>query len=180
MKIIFAGTPEISRAILKHLLDNRFSIELVLTKPDKAANRGKKLTQSAVKELALEQNIEVLQPISFKNNPEMLNKLRDLQPDIMVVVAYGLILPQEVLDIPRLGCVNIHVSLLPRHRGAAPIQRAILAGDEITGVTIMQMNSGLDTGAILTQQQVAIAAGDTSLSLHDKLATLGGEMIVDY
>lgn len=180
LKIIFAGTPEISKITLDKLLASGFSIDLVLTQMDRPAGRGKKLTMSPVKQLALEHHIEVFQPLSFKNNPHAIAKIRELKPDIVVVVAYGLILPQEFLDIPALGCVNIHVSLLPHLRGAAPIARAVIAGDTQSGVTIMQMDAGLDTGAILLQQSVAIVAKDSAGSLHDKLANLGANMIVDY
>lgn len=180
LKIVFAGTPEIARLTLENILKHQFNVGLVLTQPDRPAGRGMKLTPSPVKLLALEHEIEVFQPNSFRNNPEALQKIRDFAPDIMVVVAYGLILPAELLSIPRLGCINIHVSLLPRWRGAAPIQRAVLAGDKFSGVTIMQMDEGLDTGAALLTEQIAISDDDTSGSLHDKLAHLGAEKIVEY
>lgn len=180
MKIIFAGTPAIARTVLEKILNSGFSVDLVLTKPDSESGRGKKLVPSMVKQLAIANNIPVLEPTSFKRDPGAIAKIRELKPDIMVVVAYGLILPQELLDVPKLGCVNIHVSLLPRHRGAAPIQRAILAGDEVSGITIIQMNSGLDTGDILLQEEVAINKNDTALDLHDKLAEIGALMIVEY
>ncbi|HLX52725.1 MAG TPA: methionyl-tRNA formyltransferase [Aquella sp.] len=180
LKIIFAGTPEISKITLEKLLAAGFKIDLVLTQMDRPAGRGKKLTMSPVKQLALEHNIEVFQPQSFKNNPLAITKIRELKPDIVVVVAYGLILPQEFLDIPTLGCVNIHVSLLPHLRGAAPIARAIIAGDTESGVTIMQMDAGLDTGAILLQQSVSTHKKETTGSLHDKLANLGANMITHY
>lgn len=180
LKIIFAGTPEISKITLDNLLASGFKIDLVLTQMDRPAGRGKKLAMSPVKQLALEHNIEVFQPQSFKNNPEAIEKIKGLKPDIVIVVAYGLILPQEFLEIPTLNCVNIHVSLLPHLRGAAPIQRAIIAGDSQSGVTIMQMDSGLDTGAILLQQSVIIEKKETSGSLHNKLASLGSKMIIDY
>ncbi|MCC2645847.1 MAG: hypothetical protein K0R94_1625 [Burkholderiales bacterium] len=180
LKIIFAGTPEISKTILEKLLESGFSIDLVLTRIDQPAGRGKKITMSPVKHLALEYDIEVFQPHSFKNNPEAIRKICSLKPDIIVVVAYGLILPHEFLDIPTFGCVNIHVSLLPHLRGAAPIQRAIIAGDKESGVTIMQMDAGLDTGAILLQQSIAIEETETAGTLHDKLALLGSIMIINY
>lgn len=180
LKIVFAGTPEIARLTLENILKHQFNVGLVLTQPDRPAGRGMKLTPSPVKLLALEHEVEVFQPLSFKNNPDAIQKIRDFAPDIMVVVAYGLILPAELLAIPRLGCVNIHVSLLPRWRGAAPIQRAVLAGDKFSGVTIMQMDTGLDTGAALLTEQVAISDDDTSGSLHDKLALLGATKIVEY
>lgn len=180
MKIIFAGTPEISAITLQSLINNGFVPSLVLTQPDRPSGRGMKLTASAVKELALKNNIEVYQPISFKKDPIALEKIREVAPDIIIVLAYGLIVPQEFLDIPKLGCVNIHVSLLPKWRGAAPIQRAILAGETTTGITIMQMDVGLDTGDILLQQEFAIDENETSASLHDKMAQAGASLIIEY
>lgn len=180
LRIAFAGTPEIARTVLEEIIANNFNVELVLTQPDRPAGRGMKLTPSPVKELAIGNNIEVIQPLSFKKNPEAITRLKEFQPDIMVVVAYGLILPQEVLAIPRLGCINIHVSLLPKWRGAAPIQRAVLAGDKESGVTIMQMDVGLDTGDMLLVEKVTLDTDETSASLHDKLAVLGAKMVVKY
>lgn len=180
LKIVFAGTPEIARIVLEKILASGFRVDLVLTKPDSIAGRGNKLTPSVVKDLALQHGIAVLSPISLKKDHGVVKQIRELAPDIMVVVAYGLILPQELLDIPRLGCVNIHVSLLPKHRGAAPILRSILEGDKTSGITIIQMDSGLDTGAILLQQAVILDENETSGTLHDKLADLGGDMIVEY
>lgn len=180
LKIIFAGTPEISAQVLANILANGFQVDLVLTQPDRPAGRGMKLTPSPVKQLALEHDIEVFQPLGFRKDPSNLNKIRELEPDIMVVVAYGIILPQELLDIPRLGCINIHVSLLPRWRGAAPIQRAVLAGDEYSGVTIMQMDAGLDTGAMLLVEKMKLDVKETSASLHDKLAQIGAHKIVEF
>jgi len=180
LRIVFAGTPEIAKVTLAKMLENGYIPELVLTQPDRPAGRGMKLAASPVKTLAVEHGIEVFQPVSFKKEPLALERIRDLKPDIMIVIAYGLILPQELLDIPALGCINIHVSLLPRWRGAAPIQRAILAGDTETGVCIMQMDAGLDTGGILMQEKIIINSDDTSGSLHDKLAILGGEMLIRF
>lgn len=180
MKIIFAGTPSIAETTLSKILANGFKVDLVLTKPDSKANRGKKFMSSPVKNLALSQGINILQPTTFKNNPEPLAIIRELKPDIMIVVAYGLILPQDLLNIPRLGCINIHVSLLPKYRGAAPIQRAVLNGELESGVTIMQMDAGLDTGDILMQRTVQLDKKETSGSLHDRLATIGAEMIIEY
>lgn len=180
MKIIFAGTPELAKTILAAILAEGFSVSLVLTKVDSVANRGKKVTYSPVKVLALANNIEVLQIGSFKNNKGAIDILKKLAPDIIIVAAYGLILPCEVLSIPKLGCVNVHVSLLPHLRGAAPIARSIVQGDAYTGVTIMQMDAGLDTGDILLQQKVAIADKETSGSLHDKLAVLGAKLLINY
>lgn len=180
LKIVFAGTPEIARQVLANILDHNYQVSLVLTQPDRPAGRGLKLTASPVKQLAIEHEIPVIQPVSFKKDPAVLQQIRDLAPDILVVVAYGLILPSELLAIPRLGAVNIHVSILPRWRGAAPIQRAILAGDSESGVTIMQMDHGLDTGDILLSEKIQIDANDTSGSLHDKLALIGADKIVEF
>jgi methionyl-tRNA formyltransferase len=180
LKIVFAGTPEIASTVLSNLIDSGFKIDLVLTKVDRPKGRGQKITMSPVKELSLLHNIPLLQPLSFKNDNLAIESIRELNPDIMIVIAYGLIIPEQLLNIPKYGCVNIHVSLLPRHRGAAPIQRSILEGDTTTGVTIMQMDSGLDTGDILLQQEIAIFPTDTAGTLHDKLAILGSKMIIQY
>jgi methionyl-tRNA formyltransferase len=186
MKIIFAGTPEFAATALASLHDAGFEIPLVLTQPDRPAGRGMQLHASAVKQFALAHGIPVAQPVSLRMDgkhaevaAEAHALLNATPHDAMVVAAYGLILPQSVLDIPRRGCINIHASLLPRWRGAAPIHRAIEAGDRETGITIMQMDAGLDTGPMLAIQSLPIAANDTTASLHDKLAKLGGEMIVD-
>lgn len=180
LKLVFAGTPAIAKTILEDILHNGFKVDLVLTQPDRPANRGKKLTMSQVKELALAQDITVMQPESFKNNPLALSAIAELAPDLIIVVAYGLILPKELLAIPKLGCINVHVSLLPRHRGAAPIQRAILAGDKETGVTLMQMDIGLDTGDILLQEKVTIDSHETAGTLTDKLAAIGSKLTINY
>ncbi len=178
MRIIFAGTPPFAAAALDALADAGHDVALVLTQPDRPAGRGLKLTPSAVKQAALARNLPVYQPASLKT-PEAQAELRAVNADVMVVAAYGLILPQAVLDLPRFGCLNIHASLLPRWRGAAPIQRAILAGDPETGITIMQMDAGLDTGAMLTKTPVPILETDTAASLHDTLAAAGANAIVD-
>lgn len=180
LKIVFAGTPEIASSVLSTLLEQDFKIDLVLTKVDRPSGRGQKITMSKVKELAIRHNIQVVQPISFKSDTLVIDTIRKLKPDVLIVVAYGLIIPQELLSVPKYGCVNIHVSLLPKYRGAAPIQRAILEGDKTTGVTIMQMDSGLDTGDILLQEEIEICNTDNSGMLHDKLAMLGGKMIIQY
>jgi methionyl-tRNA formyltransferase len=186
MKIIFAGTPEFAAVALKALHDAGFDIPLVLTQPDRPAGRGMQLHASPVKQFALAHDIPVAQPVSLRLDgkfPEVASEahtlLRATPHDVMVVAAYGLILPRSVLDIPPRGCLNIHASLLPRWRGAAPIHRAIEAGDTETGITIMQMDEGLDTGPMLLREQMPIAADDATGSLHDKLAVLGGKMIVD-
>ena len=178
MKIIFAGTPFFAAAALDALLAAGHDIALVLTQPDKAAGRGMKTTQSPVKVLAEKHGLSVFQPGTLKNNPDIEKMLDSLHADVMVVAAYGLILPASILEIPRLGCINIHASILPRWRGAAPIQRAILAGDAATGITLMQMDEGLDTGDILDIAQIPIEDDDTGQSLHDKLAELGAKSIV--
>jgi len=177
VRIIFAGTPPFAAAALNALADAGHDIVLVLTQPDRPAGRGMKLTPSAVKQAALARGLPVSQPPSLKT-PEAQAELRAADADVMVVAAYGLILPQAVLDLPRLGCLNIHASLLPRWRGAAPIQRAILAGDTETGITIMQMDAGLDTGAMLSKTVVPIRDSDTAASLHDILAEVGARAVV--
>jgi len=176
MRLIFAGTPEFAAVALEALRNDGHEIAKVLTQPDRPAGRGLRARPSAVKTLALERNLPILQPISLKT-PDLYSELRELRAEVMIVAAYGLILPCAVLGIPAGGCLNIHASLLPRWRGAAPIQRAILAGDQATGITIMQMDEGLDTGPVLLQESVAIE-DDTAGSLHDKLAALGGSCIV--
>jgi len=176
LKIIFAGTPDFAATHLQALI-GQHEVVAVYTQPDRPAGRGKKLTASPVKLLAEQNNLPIFQPQSLKD-PEQQTILANLQADIMVVVAYGLILPQVVLDAPRLGCINVHGSILPRWRGAAPIQRAIEAGDKETGVTIMQMDAGLDTGAMLTITRCPIEPNETSGSLYDKLAALGAPALL--
>ena len=178
MKIIFAGTPEISVPTLTALLHSSYHVQAVLTQPDRPAGRGQQLTPSPVKTLALEHGVTVLQPTTLKD-ADIQAQLQQLQPDIIVVIAYGLLVPQAVLDLPRCGCVNLHVSLLPRWRGASPIQQAILAGDAMTGVSLMQMEAGLDTGPIFATRTLPIETTDTSGSLHDKLATLSAELLLE-
>lgn len=177
MRIIFAGTPDFAAQALAAILAAGHTVPLVLTQPDRPAGRGMKLQPSAVKQLALAHNLPVFQPERLKD-PATHEPIRTAQADVMVVAAYGLILPQAVLDMPRYGCLNIHASLLPRWRGAAPIQRAIEAGDPETGVTIMQMDAGLDTGAMLMAESLKVGAGETAGELHDRLATLGARLIV--
>ncbi len=178
MKIIFAGTPVFAAQALKALLDKQFEIVAVLTQPDRPSGRGMQLKPSPVKQLALEHGLVVLQPQSLKE-ADIQNQLASFKADLMIVAAYGLILPKAVLQIPRLGCWNIHASLLPRWRGAAPIQRAILAGDQQTGITIMQMDVGLDTGEMLLKKECSITPSDTSETLFDKLAVLGANAIIE-
>lgn len=178
LKLIFAGTPDFAARHLAALLSSDHEVVAVYTQPDKPAGRGQKLTASPVKELALAHELPVYQPATLRQE-EAQAELAALGADLMVVVAYGLILPKVVLDTPRLGCINVHGSLLPRWRGAAPIQRSIWAGDSETGVTIMQMDVGLDTGAMIRKVSCPIAADDTSASLYDKLAGLGPQALVD-
>jgi len=184
MKIIFAGTPEFAAIALNELLKKikrdgtAFEVIAVYTQPDRPAGRGRKLTASAVKQVALDANIPVFQPVSLKAE-DAQNELKALGADLMIVAAYGLLLPQVVLDAPNLGCINIHGSLLPRWRGAAPIHRAILAGDKKTGITIMQMDIGLDTGDMLLKKECDILPNETSATLHDRLAILGGQALLE-
>lgn len=186
MNIIFAGTPDFAAIALQALLDAGHAVPLVLTQPDRPAGRGMQLQPSAVKQLAVARGITVAQPVSLRLDgkyPDIAaaahRLLRATPHDVMVVAAYGLILPSSVLEIAPLGCINIHASLLPRWRGAAPIHRAIEAGDIETGVTIMQMDAGLDTGPMLLRESCPIGADDTTGTLHDRLAILGGKMIVE-
>ncbi|HWI84039.1 methionyl-tRNA formyltransferase [Ramlibacter sp.] len=186
MRIVFAGTPEFARAALERLHASGATIPLVLSQPDRPAGRGLKLQASPVKRFALDHAIPVVQPRSLRLDgkyPEEARAARaaleEARPDLMVVAAYGLILPQWVLALPRLGCFNIHASLLPRWRGAAPIHRAIEAGDRETGITIMQMDAGLDTGDMLLVERLPIAPDDTTATLHDKLAALGARLVVE-
>ncbi|MBW5412575.1 MULTISPECIES: methionyl-tRNA formyltransferase [Pseudomonas] len=178
LRIVFAGTPEFAARHLHALLRVGYSIAAVYTQPDRPAGRGQKLAMSPVKQLAESHNIPVYQPQTLRN-ADAQAELAALKPDLLIVVAYGLILPQAVLDIPRLGCINSHASLLPRWRGAAPIQRAIEAGDAETGVTVMRMEAGLDTGPMLSKVSTPITAEDTGGSLHDRLALLGAEAVVE-
>lgn len=177
MRIIFAGTPEFAAETLKAILTTDHEVCAVYTQPDRPSGRGRKLTASPVKEIALKHNIPVEQPQNLKST-DTLQVLTEYNADLMIVVAYGLLLPQAVLDAPTLGCINIHASLLPLWRGAAPIQRAILAGDKETGICIMQMEAGLDTGPVLAQSNCSINKDDTAQILHDRLAILGSQMLL--
>lgn len=178
MKLIFAGTPAFSAAVLRDIIASGHQVLSVLTQPDRPTGRGMALHSPPVKALALASGIEVFQPHTLRDSA-VQERLRTIGAEVMVVAAYGLILPQAVLSIPRLGCINVHASLLPRWRGAAPIQRAILAGDAETGVCIMQMEAGLDTGPVLLSEKLPIAPDDTAGTLHDKLAILGGRLLVE-
>lgn len=178
MKIVFMGTPDFAVTVLEGILKTEHEVGLVATQPDKAKNRGKKIQYTPVKEKALAHGIPVLQPEKVRGNEEFLSKLREYQPDIIVVVAYGQILPKEILELPKYGCVNVHASLLPHLRGAAPIQRAIIDGDKETGVTIMQMAEGLDTGDMLLKDSLEIGRMNYS-QLHDALAEMGARLIAE-
>jgi methionyl-tRNA formyltransferase len=178
MKLIFAGTPEFAAQALAAIVDAGHEVALVLTQPDRPAGRGMALQPSPVKKFALEKGLPIFQPLSLKD-AEAQASVAAVGAEVMVVAAYGLILPQVVLDMPRLGCINIHGSLLPRWRGAAPIQRALLAGDAETGVCIMQMEAGLDTGPVLLRGAFSIESDDTSATLHDRLAALGARLVVE-
>jgi methionyl-tRNA formyltransferase len=184
-RVAYAGTPEFARVALQAIVDAGFSVPLVLTQPDRPAGRGLKLQPSAVKQLALERGLPLAQPQGLKLDGRFAadaqaarEALVQAAPDVLVVAAYGLILPAWVLTLPRLGCLNIHGSLLPRWRGAAPIQRAIEAGDTLTGITLMQMDAGLDTGAMLLTEATPITADDTTSSLHDRLAAMGARLVL--
>jgi methionyl-tRNA formyltransferase len=176
-KLLFAGTPDFALQSLQALHQAAYVPVAVLTQPDRPAGRGKKVTESPVKQFAGEHDIPVWQPETLKD-ADIVARIAAVEPDLMIVAAYGLLLPQAVLDIPHRGCVNVHASLLPRWRGAAPIQAAILEGDAVTGVTLMQMESGLDSGPVLASATVDIGAEENAGSLHDRLATLGGELLV--
>lgn len=174
--ILFAGTPEFARASLSALVESNNKPAVVLTQPDRPSGRGKKLTASAVKTYAQAQQIDVWQPVTLKD-ADIVAKIASLNPDVIVVAAYGLILPQAVLDIPQFGCINVHASLLPRWRGAAPIQQAILNGDAESGICLMQMDAGLDTGPVFACADTPITSRDTAGDLHDRLARMGGELL---
>lgn len=177
LNIVFAGTPEFGLPCLDALIQSTHHIQAIYTQPDRPAGRGRKLQASAVKEWALSQNIPVYQPLNFKT-PETIAELDHLKPDVLIVIAYGLILPRAVLEIPRLGCINVHASLLPRWRGASPIQHAILSGDDQSGITIMQMDVGMDTGDMLCTIECPISHLDTAGSLHDHLAEISAKPLL--
>ncbi len=177
MNVVFAGTPEFAARCFRAILDARHQLICVLTQPDRPAGRGLASAESSVKRLAVERGIQVEQPTNL-DNARLREELKHRQVDVLVVAAYGLILPQTMLDIPRYGAINVHASLLPRWRGAAPIHRALLAGDRVTGISIMRMDAGLDTGPVLMQEAIPITEDDTAGTLHDRLATLGVRLIV--
>jgi len=179
MRVVFAGTPDFSVPVLQAVLDSGHPVVGVYSQPDRPAGRGRKLRPGPVKQLALQHELPVFQPASLKDVQEQ-QRLAGLEPDLMVVVAYGLLLPQAVLDIPRLGCVNLHASILPRWRGAAPIQRAILAGDAETGVSLMQMEAGLDSGPVLATERTPISSDETGGTLHDRLSRLAAALLARH
>lgn len=178
MKIVFAGTPEFAVPSLDRLHENKHDIRLVITQKDRPRGRGKKIQFTPVKEKALEYGIEIFQPTNI-NNLDSIEKLKEIQPDFIVVAAFGQILKREVLDIPRYGCINVHASLLPKYRGAAPINWAIINGETETGITIMNMEEGLDTGDIISQKSICIDEGDDCQSIHDELAILGADLLIE-
>lgn len=178
LKILFMGTPDFAQESLKSIYDAGFEIIGVVTNPDKPKGRGMKLAYSPVKEYALEKNLKIYQPIKIRNNTEFLDEIRALAPDVICVVAYGKILPKEILEIPKLGCINVHGSLLPKYRGAAPIQWAVLNGDKTTGITTMYMNEGMDTGDMILKEEVEIGPEETTGDLWQKLSKIGGEILV--
>ena len=178
MKIVYMGTPDFAVAPLAALVENGYEVEAVITQPDKPKGRGKTMMPTPVKEEALKHEIPVLQPVKVRD-PEFVEKLKSLAPDIIVVAAFGQIIPKSILDMPKFGCINIHASLLPKYRGAAPIQQAVIDGEKESGVTIMQMNAGLDTGDMLYRKEVVIERKDTFETLHDKLMAAGGEAITE-
>lgn len=178
MNIVFMGTPDFAVPCLKALLENHYSVTGVFTQPDKPKGRGYQMTPPPVKELALSYDIPVYQPVSLRNNPEIMEILRDCKVDLLVVVAYGKILPKEILELPRLGCINVHASLLPKYRGAGPIQWSVINGETITGVTTMYMAEGVDTGDMLEKASLEIGENETADELHDRLSVLGAELLL--
>lgn len=178
MKILFMGTPDFARESLKSLIDSNYNVIGVVTNQDKPKGRGMKMVFSPVKEYAIEKNLPIYQPERVKSNTEFIDEIKTLNPDLIVVVAYGKILPKEILDIPKYGCINVHASLLPKYRGAAPIQWAVLNGDKETGVTTMYMDLGIDTGDIILKEETEIGESETTGELWDRLAKIGGELLV--
>lgn len=179
LRVVFMGTPEFAKASLKKLVEESFNVVGCFTNPDKPSGRGMKLTMSEVKKYAIEKNIPVYQPIKLRNNEEVLNTLKELNPDVIAVVAYGKILPVEILKLPKLGCINVHGSLLPKYRGAAPMQWAIINGEEKTGITTMYMDKGMDTGDMLLKEEVDITDEDNFETIHDKMKEVGAKLLVE-
>ena len=179
MKIVFMGTPDFAATSLNALIEANYNIESVVTNPDRPKGRGMKMLYTPVKEVAISKNIPIFQPEKVKNNEDFINKIKEINPDVICVVAYGKILPKEILDIPKYGCINVHASLLPKYRGAAPIQWAILNGDKETGVTTMYMDVGMDTGDMILTEKVQIGENETTGELWDRLAKIGGKLLVE-
>lgn len=178
MNILFMGTPDFAQASLKEIVNAKYNVIGVVTNPDKPKGRGMKMVMSPVKEYALEKNIPVYQPLKIRNNEEFIKKIRDLNPDVICVVAYGKILPKEILEIPKLGCINVHASILPKYRGAAPIQWAVINGEKETGVTTMYMDEGMDTGDIILVEKTKIGEEETTGELWNRLKAMGGKLLV--
>lgn len=178
-KVLFMGTPDFARDSLEAVYNAKYEILGIVTNPDKPKGRGMKMVASPVKEFAIEKNIPIYQPVKVRNNEEFINEIKNLNPDVICVVAYGKILPKEILDIPRLGCINVHGSLLPKYRGAAPIQWAVLNGDKTTGITTMYMDVGMDTGDMILKQEVEIGEDETTGELWERLSKIGGELLVE-
>ena len=179
MKIVFMGTPDFAKESLEALVNAKHQVIAVVTNPDKPQGRGLKLIASPVKQYAQEQGLTVLQPIKIRKNEEFLNKIKELNPDVLCVVAYGKILPKELLDIPKQGAINVHGSLLPKYRGAAPIQWAVLNGDKTTGITTMYMDEGMDTGDMILKEEVEIGENETTGEIWNRLSKIGGKLLVD-
>ncbi len=178
LKIVFMGTPDFAQKSLEKVYEAGYEIEAVVTNPDKPKGRGMKMIPTPVKQFATEKGLKVLQPIKVRKNDEFINEIRSMNPDVICVVAYGKILPKELLDIPRLGCINVHGSLLPQYRGAAPIQWAVLNGDKKTGITTMYMDVGMDTGDMILKEETEIGENETTGELWDRLAEMGGNLLV--
>ena len=178
MNIVFMGTPDFAAESLKEVLESGYNVMAVVTNPDRPKGRGMKMIGSPVKEVATEKNIKIYQPLKVRNNQEFIDEIKSLNPDVICVVAYGQILPKEILDIPKYGCINVHASLLPKYRGAAPIQWAVLNGDEVTGVTTMYMDVGMDTGDMILKEEVKIGEDETTGELWDRLSKIGGKLLV--
>lgn len=179
MKIIFMGTPDFAESSLRAIYEEGHEILAVVTNPDKPSGRGMKLTASPVKQFALEKNISIYQPLKIRGNEEFINEMKNLKPDVICVVAYGKILPKEILDIPEKGCINVHGSLLPKYRGAAPIQWAVINGEKTTGITTMYMDIGMDTGDMILKKELAIGDDETTGELWEKLAKIGADLLVE-
>lgn len=179
LNILFMGTPDFAKESLKSIYEANYNIIGVVTNPDKPKGRGMKMMYSEVKEYAIENNLKVFQPVKIRKNEEFINEIKKLNPDLICVVAYGKILPKEILEVPKYGCVNVHASLLPKYRGAAPIQWAVINGDKVTGITTMYMDEGMDTGDILLKKEVFIGESETTGELWERLSKIGGELLVE-